>query len=485
MSKPNVPDTDRLFDEIAGKLNELSGNKVSETPAERFEKLQAQLKKSQEDWKNAQSQMQERMQNFEQFSNSQNELTQEMRRSASLLEQERVNNSKTASDLAKALELNLKLQFDIEEIRTKAGQLVAEERKHNQFLVEKNRNLSTELELSQAMNQEVRLELGKAREKFLQDQNRWTEEKNDLQAQMKTQAEEFEAANMKIDELEQIVQHRDVEINVKAEEIRRQSEEMRALMDTLKGFEEHANMQNETMRALTATAEKKLVELKLALDKKIIESNDYYSHLQQALAQIQILRQENGALKEYITKLQSLHQGQSSVLPAPSSATPFVGTSVVSENTNPGLASLSPATTPPPKPAAPVMATEAPAAPQPQPAAPTSPAATAFPAAAATASTPQAPTSFGSPMTVPSTPAFVANSTPAPAPNTTPAPAWMANAGAPPPKPQAPPPKPAAPGMPPKPGAPQPGAPQAAADGAPTPPPKPRPPFPGKVAAGH
>ncbi|MBX3016703.1 MAG: hypothetical protein KF767_02350 [Bdellovibrionaceae bacterium] len=468
MSKPNVPDTDRLFDEIAGKLNELSGNKPSESPAERFEKLQAQLKRSQEDWKSAQSQMQERMQNFEQFSNSQNELTQEMRRSATLLEQERVNNSKTASDLAKALELNLKLQFDIEEIRTKAGQLVAEERKHNLFLVEKNRNLSTELELSQAMNQEVRLELGKAREKFLQDQNQWTEQQNDLQSQMKVQAEEFEAANMKIDELEQVVQHRDVEINAKAQEISRQSDEIRALMDTLKGFEEHANMQNDTMRALTATAEKKLVELKLALDKKIIESNDYYSHLQQALAQVQILRQENGALKEYITKLQSLHQGQN-VIPAATN-----GGAYVSETTNPGIAPIAPMPQPAPVAVAP--------APTPAPVEPAPFVAAMAPTAPASAPVPQPATSFGSPMTVPSTPAFMASSTPAPVPNATPAPAWMTSTPTPgaPPKP-GPPPKPSAPGMgmPPKPGAPQSMAASAEA------PPKPRPPFPGKVASGH
>lgn len=484
MSKPNVPDTDRLFDEIAGKLNELSGNKPSETPSERFEKLQSQLKKSQEDWKQAQNQMQERMQNFEQFSNSQNELSQEMRRSASLLEQERQNNSKTSGDLAKALELNLKLQFDIEEVRTKASQLVAEERKHNQFLVEKNRNLSTELELSQAMNQEVRLELGKAREKFLQDQNHWTEEKNGYQTQMKHQAEEIELAAVKADEQDQILHHRDIEIAAKAEELNRQSEEIRALMDTLKGFEEHANMQSESMRQLTSTAERKLVELKLALDKKIIESNDYYSHLQQALAQIQILRQENGALKEYINKLAALHQSQAAHTPAPMTSNPFassqqnqthVNTAThFGETTSPGF--QMPQTTAPfqPQPQ-PVM----PAAAAPQPVAPQTPIAQPAPA---TMPQPQAPTSFGSPMTIPSTPAFMATNTPAPSPAGTPAPAWMPSSPA---LTQASPqPRPA---LPPRPAAPHPqnaDAAGASVSGA-TPPPKPRPPFPGKVASGH
>jgi hypothetical protein len=473
MSKPNVPDTDRLFDEIAGKLNELSGNKPSESPAERFEKLQSQLKKSQEDWKQAQNQMQERMQNFEQFSNSQNELSQEMRRSASLLEQERQNNSKTSGDLAKALELNLKLQFDIEEVRTKASQLVAEERKHNQFLVEKNRNLATELELSQAMNQEVRLELGKAREKFLQDQNHWTEEKNGYQMQMKHQAEEIELAAVKADEQDQILHHRDIEIAAKAEELNRQSEEIHALMDTLKGFEEHANMQSESMRQLTSTAERKLVELKLALDKKIIESNDYYSHLQQALAQIQILRQENGALKEYINKLAALHQSQAAHTPAPMTSNPFASSqqNQPQSQTHVNTATHFGETT---SPGFQIPQTTAPFQPQPQPVMPA--------AAAPQPVAPQAPTSFGSPMTIPSTPAFMATSTPAPSPTGTPAPAWMPSSALP---TQASP--PSRPAFPPKPAAPVPqnaDAAGASVSGA-TSPPKPRPPFPGKVASGH
>lgn len=318
MSKVNVPDHERLFDEICGKLNELSGQR-NESPADRFERLQQQLKKSQEEWKSAQSMMQERMQNFEQFSNSQNDLTQEIRRLSDLLEQERASNSKISADLAKALELNLKLQFDIEEIRTKASQLVAEERKHNQFLVEKNRSLGTEMELSQAMNQEIRLELGKAREKFLQDQNTWTEEKAKLEAEIKSKNEEIEATCLKLDETEEIVRRQNKELQTQVEESARQTEEITGLNETLKSFEDHAFQQSEAMRQLTSTAEKKLVEMKLALDKKIIESNDYYGHLQQALTQVQILRQENAALKEYMQKLSQLHQsGQLNMNASPS-----------------------------------------------------------------------------------------------------------------------------------------------------------------------
>jgi regulator of replication initiation timing len=64
-------------------------------------------------------------------------------------------------------------------------------------------------------------------------------------------------------------------------------------------------------------AEKKIVELKMGLDKKMAEAQDYYSHLQQALSQVSILRQENSALKDYISKLTNLHQ-QTQAAPSPS-----------------------------------------------------------------------------------------------------------------------------------------------------------------------
>lgn len=479
MSKNNVPETDRLFDEIAGKLNELSGNKPSESPAERFEKLQAQLKKSQQDWKVAQTNMQERMQNFEQFSNSQNELSQEIRRLSTLLEQERQNNSKTAGDLAKALELNLKLQFDIEEVRTKASQVVAEERKHNQFLVEKNRSFSTELELSQAMNQEIRLELGKAREKFLQDQNRWNEEKSNIMQQLKQQGEESEATSLKLDENEHTILRLASEVADKSEEVRRQGEEIHALMEALKSFEEHSNLQNDSMRQLTSTAEKKLVELKLALDKKIIESNDYYSHLQQALTQIQILRQENVSLKDYIQKIAQLHQtaqntsnsfnSSAHLSHVPAQHTPSANTALPSQSA-PQTTNAAAAQQPAASFAEPAVTTATPiavtSAPTPMP-------------SAAESTTPAAP-AYGSPMMTPSTPAFMVSSTPAPTPSGTPAPAWMpagpVASAAPSNRPQ-PPPKPAPSGNS--------SSGQVVDPNRPTMPPKPRPPFPTKAASNH
>jgi hypothetical protein len=53
-------------------------------------------------------------------------------------------------------------------------------------------------------------------------------------------------------------------------------------------------------------AEKKIIELKIGLDKKIIECQDYQSNLQQALTHLNIVKQENSALKDYIDKLNEI-----------------------------------------------------------------------------------------------------------------------------------------------------------------------------------
>lgn len=316
MSTTPVPEHERLFDEICGKLNELSSQRL-EVPGERWpdriERLQSQLKKSQEDWKSAQAQIQERMRSFETYSVAQGEMSQEIKRTTEMLEQERQNNGKLSADLAKALELNLKLQFDIEEIRTRASQMVAEERKHNQFLLEKNKGLSTELELAQALNQDVRLELAKAREKFQADLALAAEEKNRLETAVREAKEQAEAAQLRFDEIEALVGRKDGEIAERDAELQKRSEEVTSLTDTIRSYENHLNQQQDLVKQLTTAAEQKLIELKLALDRKVIESNDYYSHLQQALTQIQVMRQENTALKGYVAKITALHQSNHAV----------------------------------------------------------------------------------------------------------------------------------------------------------------------------
>jgi len=296
--KSNVPEHERLFDEISGKLSELCHK--TESPSgtdqwsERMEKMHQNLRLSHEELKASQVEMQEKIRAMDTMNYMQNDMNFEVKKMSEQIEVERMNNSKLSTDLAKSLELNLKLQFEIEEIRTKANTIVMEERKLNQFLTDKNRHTANELELAQAVQNETRLELSKAKDRFQADQETWSKTKASLEHQIK--------------ELEGVILTRDAEMEQVTERAQALEQEIGRLNETLNDFEGHAIQQNEMMKNLTTVAEKKMVELKLALDKKSIECHDYYSHLQQALTQIQVLRQENAALKDYIAKLTALHQ---------------------------------------------------------------------------------------------------------------------------------------------------------------------------------
>ena len=127
MEKEVVPHHEKLFDEIAGKLSELS-NKQAEKPVEksagRMEKLQDQLRKSQDDLKSAQTDLEFKLKTFDSVGYMQNDLQQEFGKVYEQLENERNQNAKISSDLARSLELNLKLQFELEEVRAKANQVL-------------------------------------------------------------------------------------------------------------------------------------------------------------------------------------------------------------------------------------------------------------------------------------------------------------------------------------------------------------------------
>jgi hypothetical protein len=326
-SKTPQPEHEKLFDEICGQLNELSQKRLrpqipliensDQTPvepinitvelnqaqskaqafSERMEKMQINFRKSQEELKSAQNEITEKIKALDSISFAQNDLSREIKRLSEQLDQERINNSKLSTDLAKSLEMNLRLQFEIEEIRSKANQHLTEEKKHNQFLQDRLKSTAHELELSQALYNETRLELAKAKEKFQLENQSWANEKRNFQSEIADQA-----AN--IDEKKEQIQHFREELEIKASEFQKAA-------DTIKEYELHTHQQHEMMKTLSEVAEKKMIELKIALDKKTIESQDYYSHLQQAMTQIHVLRQENHALKDYISKLTSLHQQRS------------------------------------------------------------------------------------------------------------------------------------------------------------------------------
>ena len=260
------PQHEQLFDEICNKLSELSLRSDSLSSQDRLQRMQLSLQKSQEELKMAQSDLEEKMQLLGQNPFSIN-MDQELSRLSQQIDTERTTNSKLSADLAKSLELNLKLQFEIEEVRSKMTQSLGEEKKHNIYLTDKTKSLTQDLELSEALQYEAKLELQKAKEH--------------------------------------------IEI---------QSEELKSLTESLEQFEAHAQTQNEVLKNLSSAAEKKMIELKMALDKKSLESQDYYSHLQQSMSQTAVLRQENSALKEYISKLSNLQQNQVRAQLTPQSA---------------------------------------------------------------------------------------------------------------------------------------------------------------------
>ena len=296
---------ERLFDEICNKLNELTARNDSQRSYDPLDKMQFQLKKSQEELIVAQQEIEDRIRSLDGLSVLNEDHVKEVRRLADQLDQERVQNSKISSDLAKSLELNLKLQYEIEEVKTKSHGLLVEERKHIQYLSEKLKSQSSELDLAQAFVSDARMELTRAKERFHTDQMEWQADKYNLNEKNSQQSK-------KIEELENEIQILTTEMKTLgdsyADEVSKKTTEVDELSAALSKYQEQAQSQSDLLKNLSQVAEKKIVELKMALDRKSVETQDYYSNLQQALTQVQVLKQENLALRDYIAKISALHQ---------------------------------------------------------------------------------------------------------------------------------------------------------------------------------
>lgn len=290
----------QILEEISEKITEINNDSIpSKIESLNFinpiaNKAQDHIRKSQEDLRLAQLEIQEKIKAFDSITSNPSEISRESKRLSEQLDMERATNSKLSSDLAKSLELNLKLQFEIEEVRTRATQALSEEKKHNQFLQDKIKNLNNELDLSQALANEVKVELVKAKDRFQLESQNWMKERQTL--------------NLMINDLQTIIEDKNKNIEVLSHELSHRQQQIDDLQNSIGEFEQHSTQQNEVMKTLSQVAEQKMIELKISLDKKTIECQDYYSHLQQVLTQLNVLKQENGALKEYIGKLSMLHQ---------------------------------------------------------------------------------------------------------------------------------------------------------------------------------
>lgn len=287
----NIPEHERLFSEICGKLKELSDRQesgIAEGSLAKIEKMQSQLKKSQDELIEVYSQIQNKIQSFDEMSFQNENRDEEIQKLTDQLESERSTNTKLSTDLAKALELNLKLQLEVEESRSKSSLAIQEEKKYNHFLNEKVKSLTHELELNEALKQEAHRELNRAKEALQEASKNWELTHLSLKS---------EAARAR-----SLLEEQNSSLLVLESELKNKESEIQKLSVNFSEYDNHLQQQSETIAKLSDVAEKKLIELKVALDKKTLECQDYYSHLQKALTQINILKQENLALKDYFQK---------------------------------------------------------------------------------------------------------------------------------------------------------------------------------------
>jgi chromosome segregation ATPase len=308
------PAHEKLFDEICGKLNELSHRTTTEAesltmddasnsgspsvpPQQNYEKMQTQMKKFHLEMRDSQ----EKIKTLGNVTYGSEGIDMQIRQLAEQLNNERLSNTKLSGDLAKSLELCLQLQLEIQGLKARALQMQAEDKKYAQTLSEKNKHLQKELELSEALKDEMSLELAKAKNSFQKDQEIWVQQKDIMENKFQVVQTDRDGLHLQIDQL-------NTDLNVQHEQIQDLNTEIEKISTSFSEVERTAHQQTEVLKNLMEVAESKIIEMKLALDKKTLETQDAQGQLRQALTQLGVFKQENGALKDYIEKLTYYHQ---------------------------------------------------------------------------------------------------------------------------------------------------------------------------------
>ncbi|MNJ99841.1 Chromosome partition protein Smc [compost metagenome] len=309
MTSP-VQEHEKLFDDICNKLNELSTRTEGEgevigqpmdTAQPRYEKMQVQMKKFNTELMESQEEFKEKIKTLENVSYGPETLDAQLRQLSEHLMSERANSTKLSADLAKSLELCLQLQLEIQGLKARTLQAQSEEKKYSNALLEKTRVLQRDLELNQALKDETAMELQKAKAAFNKEHGLWEEQREKFEG-------EIHSLKTERAELEQTISDMEAMIEERNETITSLHQEIEKISSSYNEVETSAQQQHDVLKNLMGVAESKIVEMKLALDKKALEAQDYYSHLQQALTQAVVHKQENTALKEYVTKLNYYHQ---------------------------------------------------------------------------------------------------------------------------------------------------------------------------------
>lgn len=307
-------DHDRLFDEICNKLKELGPNSdlddnqdlhpanhrgayleknrkdaeilVENTDSypqnQKLEKMQNQIRRFQNDLENVQDNLLEKMKSMENLQHHQVDLATQMKIITDQLQAERQMTVKLNTDLSKSLEINLQLQLELQSARARFQQYQLEEKKYINSLLEKNQSIQKDIELMTAMKDETHLELNKAKSQFEFELQKIESELDDKNEKIRNLEAKYSEA-----------QNQNRELN----------SEMEKMNESLNDFEAYRKKQNEALKNLMDAAEKKIVDYKLALDKKTLEAQDYYSHLQQSMTQLALVRNENSQLRDYIQRM--------------------------------------------------------------------------------------------------------------------------------------------------------------------------------------
>lgn len=301
MTSP-VQEHEKIFDDICSKLSELSGQ-PEEAPDNqpRYEKMQVQMKKFNSELQDSHEELKEKIKSLENVSYGPESLDAQLRQLSEHLMSERANNTKLSADLAKSLELCLQLQLEIQGLKARTLQGQVEEKKYSQALLDKTRVLQRDLDLAQALKDESAMELQKAKAAYIKEQTSWVDQRQKFETEIVDLKSERDELEQTITDMETMLEERNQTISSLHQEIEK-------ISTAFNDVESSAHKQGDVLKNLMEVAETKIIEMKLALDKKGLEAQDYYSHLQQALTHAVVHRQENVALKEYVTKLNFYHQ---------------------------------------------------------------------------------------------------------------------------------------------------------------------------------
>lgn len=300
----SVSEHEKIFDQICNKLNELSTQTQAEDilpPQPKYEQMQVQMKKFHSELQGSHDELREKIKTLENVSYGPETLDLQMKHLADQLSAERANNTKLSADLAKSLELSLQLQLEIQGLKARSLQIQSEDKKYSQALFDKNKLLQRDLELNHALKEEISIELAKAKNAYANEQHLWEQQREQFELTIQVLKTEKYA-------LEQAIANQQATISERDNTITSLNEEIEKISSSYSEVELSAHQQTDVLKNLMSVAETKIVEMKLALDKKSLEAQDYYSHLQQALTQLGVLKQENAALKEYVAKLNYYHQ---------------------------------------------------------------------------------------------------------------------------------------------------------------------------------